>query len=94
MPICMLTVVQYMSLYTVAYNYCTHPKGQSSDFGLLTARRAFLPRFQRDLVDLVLALASAYLMGLDIYNSLIRYFVCHLKLLRDVRDLSFVVVPT
>ncbi len=24
-------------------------------------------------------------MGSDLYNNLIRYFVCHLKLLRDVR---------
>ncbi|KIY67142.1 Cullin-domain-containing protein [Cylindrobasidium torrendii FP15055 ss-10] len=57
---------KYMSLYTVAYNYCVNSRaGSSSDFG--SAARG----------------GAASLQGSDIYNSLIRYFICHLKLLRD-----------
>jgi hypothetical protein len=32
--------------------------------------------------------AGANLMGSDLYNNLIRYFITHLKELRDVRTLS------
>ncbi|KAF8827739.1 hypothetical protein HHX47_DHR4000303 [Lentinula edodes] len=56
---------KYMSLYTVAYNYCTSSKinNTSSDSGIggLSNR------------------TGANLMGSDLYNHLIRYFVVHLK---------------
>ncbi|KAK0201666.1 Cullin [Desarmillaria ectypa] len=57
---------KYMSLYTVAYNYCTSPKTGPEGMGLGTATRT-----------------GANLMGSDLYNNLIRYFVVHLKALRD-----------
>ncbi|KAJ3890752.1 Cullin [Lentinula edodes] len=60
---------KYMSLYTVAYNYCTSSKinNTSSDSGIggLSNR------------------TGANLMGSDLYNHLIRYFVVHLKNLRE-----------
>lgn len=55
-----------MSLYTVAYNYCTSPKTGPEGTGLGAATRT-----------------GANLMGSDLYNNLIRYFVVHLKALRD-----------
>ncbi|PBK97849.1 Cullin-domain-containing protein [Armillaria gallica] len=57
---------KYMSLYTVAYNYCTSPKTGPESMGLGAATRT-----------------GANLMGSDLYNNLIRYFVVHLKALRD-----------
>lgn len=57
---------KYMSLYTVAYNYCTSPKTGPEGTGLGAATRT-----------------GANLMGSDLYNNLIRYFVVHLKALRD-----------
>ncbi|KAK0487301.1 Cullin [Armillaria novae-zelandiae] len=57
---------KYMSLYTVAYNYCTSPKSGPEGMGLGAATRT-----------------GANLMGSDLYNNLIRYFVVHLKALRD-----------
>ncbi|KAK0449242.1 Cullin [Armillaria borealis] len=57
---------KYMSLYTVAYNYCTSPKTGPEGMGLGAATRT-----------------GANLMGSDLYNNLIRYFVVHLKALRD-----------
>lgn len=57
---------KYMSLYTVAYNYCTSPKPGPEGMGLGAATRT-----------------GANLMGSDLYNNLIRYFVVHLKALRD-----------
>ncbi|KAF8221049.1 Cullin-domain-containing protein [Tricholoma matsutake] len=61
---------KYMSLYTVAYNYCTSSKmhGSSSD-SLSMGNRT-----------------GANLMGSDLYNNLIRYFVAHLKSLREKTD--------
>jgi len=58
---------KYMSLYTVAYNYCTSSKmhGHTSD-SLSIGNRT-----------------GANLMGSDLYNNLIRYFVTHLKSLRE-----------
>ncbi|KAL4250768.1 cullin family protein [Abortiporus biennis] len=60
---------KYMSLYTVAYNYCTSSKmhGQGDQVGL----------GQR---------TGANLMGADLYNNLIKYFVNHLRQLREVTD--------
>lgn len=73
-----------MSLYTVAYNYCTAPKNPSSgDLGLSGGRGERHPCFLLSNPNAIAA--GANLMGSDLYNNLIRYFVCHLKLLRDVR---------
>ncbi|KAF7291605.1 CULLIN-2 domain-containing protein [Mycena chlorophos] len=56
---------KYMSLYTVAYNYCTSSKMTTpSDNGISNR-------------------TGANLMGADLYNNLIRYFVNHLKTLRE-----------
>ncbi|KJA24077.1 hypothetical protein HYPSUDRAFT_39219 [Hypholoma sublateritium FD-334 SS-4] len=62
---------KYMSLYTVAYNYCTSSKmhGTASESIGMAGR------------------SGANLMGSDLYNNLIRYFVTHLKGLRDETDL-------
>lgn len=64
---------KYMSLYTVAYNYCTSPKINSAlgdpAGGVGIGNRT-----------------GANLMGSDLYNNLIRYFVAHLKALRDKSD--------
>ncbi|KAJ7857731.1 Cullin [Mycena olivaceomarginata] len=62
---------KYMSLYTVAYNYCTSSKmqGTSADHAGAIANRT-----------------GANLMGADLYNNLIRYFVTHLKSLREKTD--------
>ncbi|ESK95046.1 hypothetical protein Moror_13936 [Moniliophthora roreri MCA 2997] len=61
---------KYMSLYTVAYNYCTSPKISSAmSEGVGIGNRA-----------------GANLMGSDLYNNLIRYFVTHLKAIRDQTD--------
>ncbi|PBK82193.1 Cullin repeat-containing protein [Armillaria gallica] len=57
---------KYMSLYTVAYNYCAPPKTGPESMGLGAATRT-----------------GANPMGSDLYNNLIRYFVVHLKALRD-----------
>ncbi|KAF9013451.1 Cullin [Cyathus striatus] len=56
---------KYMSLYTVAYNYCTSSKLPSSSSSVGVGTR------------------SANLVGSDLYNKLIRYFVAHLKALRE-----------
>ncbi|KAK7469113.1 ubiquitin ligase (cullin) of SCF [Stygiomarasmius scandens] len=56
---------KYMSLYTVAYNYCTSSKiNTNNEMGMGNR-------------------TGANLMGSDLYNHLIRYFVVHLKSLRD-----------
>ncbi|CDO68271.1 hypothetical protein BN946_scf184842.g34 [Trametes cinnabarina] len=63
---------KYMSLYTVAYNYCTSSKmhGAAGDaVGGGIGHRT-----------------GANLMGSDLYNNLIRYFVNHLKTLRAQSD--------
>ncbi|KAJ3517434.1 hypothetical protein NLJ89_g499 [Agrocybe chaxingu] len=63
----------YMSLYTVAYNYCTSSKmhGSSTEsIGTGLGGRS-----------------GANLMGSDLYHNLIRYFVTHLKGLREATDL-------
>ncbi|KAF8917037.1 Cullin-domain-containing protein [Mucidula mucida] len=61
---------KYMALYTVAYNYCVSPKSNTSS----------------EFGSLGAGRTGANLMGSDLYNNLIRYFVCHLKLLRDETD--------
>ncbi|KAF5315363.1 hypothetical protein D9619_007309 [Psilocybe cf. subviscida] len=61
---------KYMSLYTVAYNYCTSSKMH----GATTESIGMGGR------------SGANLMGSDLYNNLIRYFVNHLKGLRDQTD--------
>ncbi|KAJ3755967.1 Cullin [Lentinula raphanica] len=60
---------KYMSLYTVAYNYCISSKinNSTSETGLGGLGNR----------------TGANLMGSDLYNHLIRYFVIHLKQLRD-----------
>ncbi|KAI9061348.1 Cullin-domain-containing protein [Trametes sanguinea] len=61
---------KYMSLYTVAYNYCTSSKMHGTDSaGAGIGHRT-----------------GANLMGSDLYNNLIRYFVNHLKTLRAQSD--------
>ncbi|GJJ13280.1 hypothetical protein Clacol_007531 [Clathrus columnatus] len=57
---------KYMSLYTVAYNYCTSSRmhGQPDQQAGSGGR------------------TGANLMGSDLYNNLIKYFVEHLKALR------------
>ncbi|KAN0127343.1 Cullin domain containing protein [Lactarius tabidus] len=60
---------KYMSLYTVAYNYCTSSKMPSNTSEQSAAGRS-----------------GANLMGSDLYNNLIRYFVQHLRHLRDNSD--------
>jgi cullin 1 len=62
---------KYMSLYTVAYNYCTSSKMHGTTDSVGMGNRT-----------------GANLMGSDLYNNLIRYFVAHLKTLRDHSDLS------
>ncbi|KAF7299052.1 CULLIN-2 domain-containing protein [Mycena indigotica] len=57
---------KYMSLYTVAYNYCTSSKMSTPSESSGIANRT-----------------GANLMGADLYNNLIRYFVNHLKALRE-----------
>ncbi|KAM5538684.1 hypothetical protein V8D89_007713 [Ganoderma adspersum] len=62
---------KYMSLYTVSYNYCTSSKMHGTgDQGGGMGHRT----------------AGANLMGSDLYNNLIRYFVNHLKGLRTTSD--------
>ncbi|KAG1745820.1 Cullin-domain-containing protein [Suillus paluster] len=61
---------KYMSLYTVAYNYCTSSRMHSTTGDAVgTGSRT-----------------GANLMGSDLYNNLIRYFITHLKLLKDQSD--------
>ncbi|KAI0366592.1 Cullin-domain-containing protein [Pilatotrama ljubarskyi] len=62
---------KYMSLYTVSYNYCTSSKMHG------TAEQAGGGIGHR---------TGANLMGSDLYNNLIRYFVNHLKTLRTQSD--------
>ncbi|KAG6829544.1 hypothetical protein H0H87_011110 [Tephrocybe sp. NHM501043] len=58
---------KYMSLYTVAYNYCTSSKMHTASLDSLGIGNR----------------TGANLMGSDLYNHLIRYFVLHLKSLRE-----------
>ncbi|KAH7913416.1 Cullin [Hygrophoropsis aurantiaca] len=60
---------KYMSLYTVAYNYCTSSRMHGTPENLGASSRT-----------------GANLMGSDLYNNLIRYFITHLKGLRDQSD--------
>ncbi|KAF5382559.1 hypothetical protein D9615_002947 [Tricholomella constricta] len=61
---------KYMALYTVAYNYCTSSKMHGSGTESLGIGNR----------------TGANLMGSDLYNNLIRYFVTHLKSLREKTD--------
>ncbi|KAI0301153.1 Cullin-domain-containing protein [Multifurca ochricompacta] len=61
---------KYMSLYTVAYNYCTSSKMPTNT----SSEQSVAGR------------SGANLMGSDLYNNLIRYFVQHLRHLRDHSD--------
>ncbi|TFK73584.1 Cullin-domain-containing protein [Pluteus cervinus] len=58
---------KYMSLYTVAYNYCTLSKMHGTHIESLGMTNR----------------TGASLMGADLYNNLIRYLVAHLKQLRQ-----------
>ncbi|KAF8550830.1 Cullin-domain-containing protein [Imleria badia] len=61
---------KYMSLYTVAYNYCTSSRMHGApDSAVGSGNRT-----------------GANLMGSDLYNNLIRYFVTHLKGLKEQSD--------
>ncbi|KAI0357405.1 Cullin-domain-containing protein [Trametes cingulata] len=62
---------KYMSLYTVSYNYCTSSKMHGAGD---QAGGGIGHR------------TGANLMGSDLYNNLIRYFVNHLKTLRTQSD--------
>jgi hypothetical protein len=84
---------KYMSLYTVAYNYCTSSKmhGSAADSTAMANRSTFSPSLRQPPVVTGPATpisAGANLMGSDLYNNLIRYFVTHLKILRDVSCFS------
>ncbi|KAG2122604.1 Cullin [Suillus clintonianus] len=59
---------KYMSLYTAAYNCYTSSRVHSTT---------------TDSVGQGSRAAGANLMGSDLYNNLIRYFIAHLKLLKD-----------
>jgi cullin 1 len=80
----------YMNLYTVAMNYCMSSRmhgildssvglgGRSESFGNLRATFVWTNGY-------IVPPAGASLMGSDLYNNLIRYFVGYLSELRDVR---------
>ncbi|EGO23981.1 hypothetical protein SERLADRAFT_370818 [Serpula lacrymans var. lacrymans S7.9] len=57
---------KYMSLYTVAYNYCTSSRMHSAGDTVGAGSRT-----------------GANLMGSDLYNNLIKYFVAHLRGLKN-----------
>ncbi|KAG2039620.1 Cullin-domain-containing protein [Suillus americanus] len=61
---------KYMSLYTVAYNYCTSSRMHNTTTDIVGQGSR----------------TGANLMGSDLYNNLIRYFITHLKLLKDQSD--------
>ncbi|KAF8798755.1 Cullin-domain-containing protein [Phlegmacium glaucopus] len=63
---------KYMALYTVAYNYCTSSKMHASATESIGIGNR----------------TGANLMGSDLYNNLIRYFVDHLKGLRQAKVLQ------
>ncbi|KIY44800.1 Cullin-domain-containing protein [Fistulina hepatica ATCC 64428] len=68
-----VSYTKYMSLYTVAYNYCTSSKMTTPGAGVgntggLSNR------------------TGANLMGSALYNNLIRYLIAHLKSSRDKMD--------
>jgi cullin 1 len=69
---------KYMSLHTVAYNYCLSSKMPSNSSEQSAARRHCGPWLT--------PLAGANLMGSYLYNNLIRYFTQHLRHLRDVSN--------
>lgn len=81
---------KYMSLYTVAYNYCTSSRMHSGTHDGSMAGRSTSSLIRGDRVKdapvLTRRSAGANLMGSDLYNNLIRYFVAHLKELKDVSD--------
>lgn len=61
---------KYMSLYTVAYNYCTSSRMHNTTTDTVGQGSR----------------TGANLMGSDLYNNLIRYFITHLKLLKYQSD--------
>ncbi|KAI0669208.1 Cullin-domain-containing protein [Trametes maxima] len=63
---------KYMSLYTVSYNYCTSSKMHGTG--------------DQPVGGGIGHRTGANLMGSDLYNNLIRYFVNHLKTLRTQSD--------
>ncbi|KAH9999607.1 Cullin-domain-containing protein [Russula compacta] len=65
-----VSYTKYMNLYTVSYNYCTSSKMHSTTSSEQSAAGR----------------SGANLMGSDLYNSLVRYFVQHLRHLRDFSD--------
>jgi len=65
-----VSYTKYMNLYTVSYNYCTSSKMHST----ISSEQSVAGR------------SGANLMGSDLYNSLVRYFVQHLRHLRDYSD--------
>ena len=86
---------KYMSLYTVSYNYCTSSKmhGTGDQAGGMGHRSEYLS-VQATPMFIDLTAAGANLMGSDLYNNLIRYFVKHLKGLRTVSTPRIVLATT
>lgn len=86
-----LSYSKYMSLYTVSYNYCTsskmHGSGESVGLGQRSKHILSYPRFRPGHWPYDLVTAGDNLMGSNLYNHFVRYFVGHSKNLRKVRSL-------
>jgi cullin 1 len=80
-----VSYTKYMNLYTVSYNYCTSSKMHSTTSSEQSVAGRCLSLFTSPPPLLTYPAAGANLMGSDLYNSLVRYFVQHLRHLRDVR---------
>lgn len=87
-----VTYAKYMNLYTVAYNYCVSSRmhGNLDASVGLGGRSKWLRCLSLEMVlkaDMPPdpTTAGANLMGSDLYNNLMRYFIGHLKGLREVR---------
>jgi cullin 1 len=91
-----LPYIKYMSLYTVAYNYCTSSKSNGASSGAIgTGNRSKSPECTlsaRNWADLLshFCLAGENLMGAGLYCHLIEYFINHVKGLQNVRTSCFV----
>lgn len=73
---------KYMSLYTVAYNYCTQTSAHIRLPGYSLAELECYKGSKYSGVN-YLAKTSADFIGSDLYSRLIRYFVSHLNRLRE-----------
>jgi len=79
-----VSYTKYMNLYTVSYNYCTSSKMHSTTSSEQSVAGRCISFSLPARLLLTYAPAGANLMGSDLYNSLVRYFVQHLRHLRDV----------